>query len=402
MRRAVEGTILAVGALLATVPNLFLPNAPSNARERCNVKVADARLLGGSELAALLASSPEPVLVRGFRPPGDDYWPCASVEQCFHGEGQTLLIGVSTGGAIGDQNPERALTADEGLEMSVRDYTAALRNRSLPADAYVFYSTRGTALERRFAPLRTVFGQLLDAQQPELRRLRETSPDLAEAVSNVSMRFALGGLSTGSSWHSHGPALLSVLVGHKTWFIRDPSRKLPDWLEQTWPATAAQSTEAWLRAAMMASPTGRADAWLQHIWMCTQSAEELMYVPETLRHAIHNEEETLAISVQVDMLVRGDLLHATATHGHVDATRLLLESGADVTAKAANGGTPLHHAAFFGHLGVAKLLIEAGAELGAKNDRGDTPLQVASQDNGEMIKLLSGARRKAKRRKPAA
>ena len=48
-------------------------------------------------------------------------------------------------------------------------------------------------------------------------------------------------------------ALLSVLAGHKTWFIRDPTHKLPGWLDRTWESAAGQSTEAWLRAAMAAS-----------------------------------------------------------------------------------------------------------------------------------------------------
>jgi ankyrin repeat protein len=54
------------------------------------------------------------------------------------------------------------------------------------------------------------------------------------------------------------------------------------------------------------------------------------------------------VSVQVDMQVKGSPLHVTAFHGHEAATRLLLAAGADVNAKAENGGTPLHHAAFFG------------------------------------------------------
>lgn len=409
MHWVADGALL-VGALLlaAAVPGFFSPGGrlrDGAGARRCNVKIVDGSLLGGSDLAALLAASTEPVLVQGFVPPTEgDFWPCASVETCFRGSSGDALVGISTGGAIGAENPELALVGRR-QELSVRDYTTALRSRSLPEDAYVFFSAGGMDIENMFAPLRTVFGQLLDAQRPELRRLREESPDLAEAVSNISMGFALGGVSSGSSWHSHGPALLSVLGGHKTWFIRDPSHALPAWLEDTWPSAAvAQSTVQWLQAAMMASPTGRADEWLQHIWMCTQSAGELMFVPETLRHAIHNEEETLAISVQVDVLVRGSLLHTTASHGHVAATRLLLESGADVNSiQAFNGGTPLHHAAFLGHLGVATTLIEAGAELGAKDNRGNTPVQVAS--DAEVIDLLSRAapsRRKARGRKKAA
>ena len=194
-----------------------------------------------------------------------------------------------------------------------------------------------------------------------------------------------------------GSALLAVVAGRKSWFIRDPSRTLPAWLENTWLDASAQSTAAWLQATAAASPTGKADAWLKHIWYCTQLVGELMFVPESMRHAIHNEEETLAISVQSDMLVQGTPLHATAFHGHEGATRLLLEAGAMVNAKAANGGTPLHHAAFLGHGGVARLLLDAGADIDATDIRGRTPVEVAGDVS--MVRLLSlraGRRTKSK------
>jgi ankyrin repeat protein len=53
----------------------------------------------------------------------------------------------------------------------------------------------------------------------------------------------------------------------------------------------------------------------------------------------------------------GHLLHATAFHGHEEATSLLLQAGVEVNGKAANGGTALHYAALLGHEGVARLLV---------------------------------------------
>lgn len=400
MHWAVECALLGIAALGLMVPTLFPPSTRVHhtqaPRENpCNIRALDARGFSASRLAAQLSTSAEPVLVRGFAP--ENFWPCESVDSCLEACGE-MTVGVSTGGAIGSQNPERALEqARNGrLEMTVNEYTAAMRRSSLPTDSYVFASTKGSDLERRFSPLRTIFAQLLDNQQPELKSLRITAPELAERVSNVSMRFALGGLATGSSWHAHGPALLAVLDGRKSWFIRD-NRTLPTWLEETWPATERQSTQAWLRAAMSVSPTSK-DAWLQHIWHCSQSARELMFVPETLRHAIHNEDETLAISVQVDMLAKGSPLHAAAVHGSDEETRSLLEAGANVNVMAEHG-TALHYAAFLGHEVIVRLLLEAGAKRGALDERGETALDVATtQGESVVVRLLTPSGRKAKRK----
>ncbi len=60
-------------------------------------------------------------------------------------------------------------------------------------------------------------------------------------------------------------------------------------------------------------------------------------------------------------------------HGQTEATRLLIENGADVNMKDGKGSTPLHSAAVFGRAGVAKLLLENGADFQARNDDGATP-----------------------------
>ena len=63
----------------------------------------------------------------------------------------------------------------------------------------------------------------------------------------------------------------------------------------------------------------------------------------------------------------------SALHGQTEATRLLIENGADVNMKDDKGSTPLHSAAVFGRAGVAKLLLENGADFQARNDDGATP-----------------------------
>ena len=38
----------------------------------------------------------------------EGFWPCASLDDCVHRYGD-MVVGVSTGAAIGERNPEKAL-----------------------------------------------------------------------------------------------------------------------------------------------------------------------------------------------------------------------------------------------------------------------------------------------------
>ena len=72
----------------------------------------------------------------------------------------------------------------------------------------------------------------------------------------------------------------------------------------------------------------------------------------------------------------------SVTHGQTEATRLLIENGADVNMKDDDGSTPLHGAAVFGRADVAKLLVENGANLQVRNDDGGTPADALHLDWG--------------------
>ena len=71
-------------------------------------------------------------------------------------------------------------------------------------------------------------------------------------------------------------------------------------------------------------------------------------------------------------------LHIAAEAGQAGAARLLLEYGADVTARdLENDAIPLGWAAFFGHPEVVEVLMNAGSEPSQRNKHGLTPLGCA-------------------------
>lgn len=72
-------------------------------------------------------------------------------------------------------------------------------------------------------------------------------------------------------------------------------------------------------------------------------------------------------------------LHHAARAGDAAMVRLLLENGAEVSARCGLGETPLHHAAYWGHPEVAQELLAAGADPNALDGAGYTPLAWARE-----------------------
>ena len=70
-------------------------------------------------------------------------------------------------------------------------------------------------------------------------------------------------------------------------------------------------------------------------------------------------------------------LHESATEGHHEVLRYLIEQGGNVDAKASNGYTPLHLAASGGHVECVKVLLEHGANINEPDDFRKTPINTA-------------------------
>jgi ankyrin repeat protein len=70
-------------------------------------------------------------------------------------------------------------------------------------------------------------------------------------------------------------------------------------------------------------------------------------------------------------------LHVAVASGQFDATRVLLDFGADPNADNDCGETPLHVAAFGGQLHVTQALLKGGADGARRTTGGETARAIA-------------------------
>jgi hypothetical protein len=80
-------------------------------------------------------------------------------------------------------------------------------------------------------------------------------------------------------------------------------------------------------------------------------------------------------------------LHAALGNKHVDATRRLIELGADLKANHEMSGTPVHAAALTGDVDLLRLVLDGGGDPNALNAQRKTPLQIL-QAVGQMFDQL--------------
>jgi ankyrin repeat protein len=82
---------------------------------------------------------------------------------------------------------------------------------------------------------------------------------------------------------------------------------------------------------------------------------------------------------------RSTPLHWASRWDQVEISRLLIEHGADVAAQDNDQWTPLHEASRWGKMEAARLLVEFGADVKAQDKRGFTPLHHASLGGSEEV-----------------
>ena len=101
-------------------------------------------------------------------------------------------------------------------------------------------------------------------------------------------------------------------------------------------------------------------------------------------HAGHGSAEDITTASGQD----ADLLRAAAD-GNVFKVRDLLDEGANINTRMANGSTPLLGALYYRYPQTAELLISRGADVNARTVQGVTPLhQAAWSDMPETCRLL--------------
>jgi ankyrin repeat protein len=102
----------------------------------------------------------------------------------------------------------------------------------------------------------------------------------------------------------------------------------------------------------------------------------------------------LAAGATVDVAsgpTRGTALHQAARRGYVPVALALLDHGATIDARDANGQTPLRRAVNCRQLQIVRVLVQHGADPRAADRRGVTPLDAARTTEMKHVLADAGA-----------
>jgi cytohesin len=83
-----------------------------------------------------------------------------------------------------------------------------------------------------------------------------------------------------------------------------------------------------------------------------------------------------------------ETLHHFAGQGNVQRVHALLESGADLNGRDADGATPLHWAADRGQQDMVSLLLNQGADISVQDHEGMTALHYAGCNHQQEVCFL--------------
>jgi len=110
---------------------------------------------------------------------------------------------------------------------------------------------------------------------------------------------------------------------------------------------------------------------------------------EQLEAALRKDPELLRATYGEGSSEGRTLLHIAVSLGCVEAAKVLLERGADPSARGRMWNTPLHAAALNGNLACVKLLVEHGASVNVRNRQGMTALDMVDPEKNRDLHIAS-------------
>jgi ankyrin repeat protein len=223
-----------------------------------------------------------------------------------------------------------------------------------------------------------------------------TSTRLAEAADKILRRYYV------SMTPAHtliSQACLGILLHLNTTITRDDLKKYPltDYAARHWVDHARfENVSQYVEEGMKALFDPRKPRLAIWVWICDprnplrdyERAERPPPPEGTPLHyaavcGLHGIVKFLTVEHSQDVHSRRfddgwTPLHVASTYGHMAIARILVEQGADETARDNNGKTPLLLASRKGHVELARFLVEYGADPIARDNDGKTPLHEAS------------------------